>query len=55
MCSHITHSWVYDYTLSACEHNGEIYLYTTTYTSFKPFVNGPYYTGAKKIQNLQVQ
>lgn len=53
-CTHIQHSWIYDYTLSACEHLGEIYLYTTTYTSFKPFVNGPFYSGAKHVSGLHI-
>ena len=53
-CTHIQHSWIYDYTLSACEHLGEIYLYTTTYTSFKPFVNGPFYSGAKFVSGLHI-
>lgn len=53
-CTHITHSWIYDYTLSACEHLGEIYLYTTTFSSFKPFVNGPFYSGAKYAANIQI-
>ena len=51
-CTNIEHSWIYDFTLSACEHLGEIYLYTTTYTSFKPFVNGPFYSGAKYVNGL---
>ena len=53
-CTHIQHSWIYDYTVSACEHMGEIYLYTTTYTSFKPFVNGPFYSGAKQVSSLHI-
>lgn len=53
-CTHIQHSWIYDYTLSACEHLGEIYLYTTTYASFKPFVNGPFYSGAKFVSGLHI-
>ena len=33
---------------------GEIYLYTTTFTSFKPFVNGPFYSGAKYVTGLHI-
>lgn len=54
-CRDIQHSWIYDFTVSACEHNGEIYLYTTTYTSFKPFVSGPHYTGAKFTSRLHIE
>ncbi len=53
-CQHIKHSWIYDYTLSACKHSNQVYLYTTTFTSFKPFVNGPFYSGAKYVTNMQI-
>lgn len=29
-------------------------MYTTTFTSFKPFVNGPFYTGAKFVTGLHI-
>jgi hypothetical protein len=54
-CTHIQHSWIYDYTLSACNHGDEVYLYTTTYTSFKPFVNGPFYSGAKRAASIHIE
>ncbi len=41
-------------TVSACEHLGGIYLYTTTYHTFKPFVNGPFYSGAKTVTGLKM-
>ncbi len=53
----IEHSWIYDYTLSACkndENGGEIYLYTTVYTASKPFVNGPYYSSAKHVTSMHI-
>lgn len=33
---------------------GEVYFYTTTFTSFKPFVNGPFYSGAKYVSGLHI-
>ena len=54
---YIEHSFFYDYTISACkneENGGEVYLYTTTYTASKPFVNGPYYSSAKHVRSLHV-
>lgn len=51
-CNYITHNFLFDFTVSACNHNGEIYLYVTTMTSAKPFVQGPFYSGATAVANL---
>ena len=53
-CMSIEHSWIYDYTLSACKNGNEVYLYTTVYSSFKPFVLGPYYSSAKHVTGLGI-
>ena len=54
-CRHLTFNWVYDASISACIHLGEVYLYLTTYTSFKPFVNGPHVSSASAVASLQMQ
>ena len=46
-CMSIEHSGNYDYTVSACQNNYEVYLYTTVYSSSKPFVLESYYSSAK--------
>lgn len=48
------HSWIYDYTVSACKNGNEVYLYTTYYNSFKPFVSGPQYSSAKHVIGLGI-
>jgi hypothetical protein len=53
-CISIEHSWIYDYTLSACKNGFEVYLYTTVFTASKPFVNGPYYSSAKHVTSMHV-
>jgi hypothetical protein len=53
-CIDIEHSWIYEYTLSACKQGYEVYLYTTVYTASKPFVNGPYYSSAKHVTSMHV-
>lgn len=53
-CLNIEHSWIYDFTLSACKFGFQIYLYTTVYTATKPFVNGPYFSSAKHVTSMQV-
>lgn len=55
LCRHVTHSWLFDFTVSACEHFGEVYLYVTTTTSEKPFTQGPYYSGATVVSNIETQ
>lgn len=51
-CTHIDYNFLFDFTISACNHNGEIYLYITTMNSAKPFTQGPFYTGATAVANL---
>lgn len=53
-CISIEHSWRYEYSLSACKGNNEVYLYTTVYTASKPFVNGPYYSSAKHVTSMNI-
>jgi hypothetical protein len=56
-CLFIEHSWIYDFTLSACkneDNGGEVYLYTTFYTASKPFASGPYYSSAKHVTSMHI-
>ena len=55
-CRHITHSWMYEFVVSACLHNNEeVYLYLTTLSSFKPFVIGPTFSSASSVASIQIQ
>ena len=54
-CRHLTFNWVYDASISACVHLGEVYLYLTNYTSFKPFVSGLHVSSASAVASLQMQ
>jgi hypothetical protein len=53
-CISIEHSWLYDYSLSACKDGDEVYLYTTVYTASKPFVNGPFYSSAMHVTSMHI-
>ena len=57
-CLLVEHSLIYDYTLSACKNyesgRSEVFLYMTTYTASKPFVNGPYPSSAKHVTSMHV-
>ncbi len=57
-CMLVEHSWIYDYTLSACKNQErdkvEVLLYLTVYSASKPFVNGPYPSSAKHVTSMHV-
>ena len=57
-CMLVQHSWIYDYTLSACKNQQrdkvEVLLYLTVYSASKPFVNGPYPSSAKHVTSMHV-
>lgn len=54
-CKHITHNWMYDFAVSACEHGNEVFLYMTSMTCDKPFVNGPHPSSAKRVAFIETQ
>ena len=54
-CRTLTFNWAHDASVSACKHLGEVYLYLTTFTSFKPFVNGPHVSSASSVASIQMQ
>lgn len=54
-CQHITYDWLYEFTVSACQHRDEVYLYMTSLVNSKPFVNGPHPSSAKRAAGIQTQ
>ena len=54
-CKHITYSFYYDFSISACLHDEEVYLYLTEFHSGKPFVNGPHSSSASAVAFTQME
>lgn len=54
-CKTVTYNWLYEFSVSACQHLDEVYLYMTNLVNSKPFVNGPHPSSAKRVAGLQTQ
>ena len=54
VCTKIAIGKGHDYALSFCESGEKVYIYLTSFMSFKPHTMGPFETDAKAVNHVKI-
>jgi hypothetical protein len=52
-CYHVSFNWRYNFVVSSCHDQGEVFLYMTSLVNEKPFVSGPFTSSARRAAGIQ--